>query len=269
LPSRSLLPVLFVYLVLLANGVPAFLILSLAPGMTRELFVWTVEPPASAQLLGVMYGNAVLLVGIGLFQPDWGRSRIILVLISYFSIAATIVTFLHLGPFLAHPPIHLAYWLTMYLLLVVAAPAVLVIEERARGGRLPVRFSLAATSRVMGSLSGVVLFALGAVLLFNPELANTLWPWKLTPLVAGIVGVWISGLGITYGWAEWDGDWRRVQPAYWQGIPTGIVLLLVPALHARELQPDPAGRLILYAAIAALLVLTGISAAVSQRLTPR
>ena len=267
LPSRSLLPALFVYLVLLANGVPAFLILSLAPGMTRDLFVWTVEPPASAQLLGVMYGNAILLVAIGLFQADWGRSRIILVLISYFSVAATIVTFLHLGPFLAHPPIHLAYWLTMYLLLVVAAPAVLVIEERAQGGRLPVQRSLSAASRVMGTLACTVLLALGMVLLFIPELANVFWPWKLTPLVAGIVGVWISGLGIIYGWAQWDGDWSRVQPAYWQGIPTGILLMLIPTLHVAELRSDPAGALGFYAAIALLLVLSGIAAAASQRLT--
>jgi hypothetical protein len=157
----------------------------------------------------------------------------------------------------------------MYFLLVVAAPAVLIGEEREHGGRLLAQRPLSLMSRVMGSLTCVGLLALGVVLLFSPELANVLWPWKLTPLVAGIIGVWISGLGITYGWAQWDGDWTRVQPAYWQGIPTGIALLLVPALHAAELRADPAGALVSYGAIAALLILTGTAAAASQRVTRR
>ena len=236
-----------------------------------EAFVWFRKAAeaghAGAQFqLGVMYGNAILLVAIGLFQPDWGRSRIILVLISFFSVAATVVTFFHLGPFLAHPAIHLAYWLTMYLLLVVAAPAVLIAEEREHGGRWAAQRPLSLVPRVMGSLTCVGLLALGVVLLFSPGLANVLWPWKLTPLVAGIIGVWISGLGITYGWAQWDGDWRRVQPAYWQGIPTGFLLALVPALHVGELRPD-LGPLVFYLAVAALLVLSGIAGAVSQRIT--
>lgn len=83
-----------VYLVLIANGLPALIILMSLPGQTANWFVWTVNLQASAHLLGVMYGNALLLVVFGAMQPSWARARITLLVISIFSVVATIVTFL-------------------------------------------------------------------------------------------------------------------------------------------------------------------------------
>jgi len=65
----------FVLLALLANGLPAFLILMSVPNLTDILFVWTVKPAINARLMGVMYGNALLLVGFGVFQTAWARIR--------------------------------------------------------------------------------------------------------------------------------------------------------------------------------------------------
>src|SRR6476659_9314199 len=126
----------FIFLVLAANDLPAFLILMTIPGLTNEWFVWTVKPDASARLLGVMYANALLLVGLGLIQPDWGRARITMVVITFFSVAATIVTFFNLDPFLKHPWYHLAYWLSLYLILFASAPLVFFLQERKNGGKL-------------------------------------------------------------------------------------------------------------------------------------
>jgi hypothetical protein len=65
----------FVFLVLLANAVPAITILMSIPDKTETFFVWTVAPEINARLMGVMYANALILVGIGLFQPNWARVR--------------------------------------------------------------------------------------------------------------------------------------------------------------------------------------------------
>lgn len=69
-------PVKFVLLVLLANALPAFIILMTLPGYTELLFVWTVKPIINARLVGVMYGNALLLIAIALFQQSWERVRV-------------------------------------------------------------------------------------------------------------------------------------------------------------------------------------------------
>jgi hypothetical protein len=255
----------FVYLILLANGVPAFFILTFAPGHTADLFVWTIKPDASAQLLGVMYGNALLLVAIGLVQPDWPRTRITLVLIAFFSVAATIVTLFNLDPFLKHPWHHLAYWLTMYVILFFAAPLVLIVEERKHGGRLPVEVPLRGGPSAVAAVCAALFTGTGVALFVNSSFVSDRWPWPLTPLVGGIFGVWLCALAVAYLWALWDGDAVRTRPIFIQGIVTGPALALVPLLHRDDVKPDAGAELALYLGFAGLLALGGLLALLDAR----
>jgi hypothetical protein len=254
-----------VFLVLLANGLPAFVILLAMPGNTDDAFVWTVKPDASARLLGVMYGNALLLVVIGVLQPGWARARVTLVLIAFFSVAATIVTLFNLDPFLDHPWYHLAYWLSMYAILLVAAPLVLFREERRQGGRLPVTAPLPAATRLLGAICTAVLGTIGVALLVDPSFVSDGFPWILTPLVGRIVGVWLSALAAAYAWALWDGDWLRGRPIFLQGIATGPALALLPLLHRDDLRDGAAAELTAYLGVAGLLLVTGIVGALEAR----
>lgn len=254
-----------VYLLLLANGIPAFLILVSAPAHTDTLFVWTVDPSASARLLGVMYGNALLLVAIGLLQPDWGRVRITLVVIAWFSVAATVVTFFNLDPFLTHPWVHLAYWLSLYLILFVAAPLVFIREERASGGRLEVREPLGPAAASVAALAVLALGALGISLFISTSAVSDVWPWALTPLVGRILAVWFTSLAAAYAWALWDGDWLRTRPIFIQGLPTGILMALVPLLNHNELKAGAGAELALYLGVAAVLAASGLVAVARWR----
>jgi hypothetical protein len=251
-----------VYLVLLANGIPAFVILMSAPGHTDSLFVWTVHPSASARLLGVMYGNALLLATIGLLQPDWARARITLVVVAWFSVSATVVTFFNLAPFLKHPWLHLAYWLSMYLVLVVAAPVVFFLEERASGGRLVRAQPLGRAVSLVGAIAVLALGSLGIALFISTSAVSDVWPWPLTPLVGRILAVWFTALAAAYAWALWDGDWIRARPIFVQGLPTGILLALLPLLHRGDLRSGVGGELALYLGLAGLFGLSGLVALV-------
>lgn len=224
-------------LLLVGNGLPALLILHTIPDKTADWFVWTVEPVASARLLGVMYANALLLVLYGFRQATWPTVRVVVVLVAYFSVAATIVTFIHLDPFLKHPWFHLAYWLTMYLALVVLAPWVVVRHERAEGGRLPVTVPMGGLARLVAALVVLVGGGLGLALLVDPGAVGAGWPWKLTPLVGRLMGVWFSSLAVAHAWAIWDGDWLRVKGLYLQAVPTGLLLAVIPILHAADMAP--------------------------------
>jgi hypothetical protein len=256
-----------VCLVLLANGIPAFVILMSAPSHTDSLFVWTIHPSASARLLGVMYGNALLLVGIGLLQPDWGRARITLVVIAWFSVSATVVTFFNLAPFLKHPWFHLAYWLSMYLILVVAAPLVFFLQARASGGRLERAQPLRGTASLVATIAVLALGSLGIALFISTSAVSDVWPWALTPLVGRIVAVWFTALAAAYAWALWDGDWLRARPIFVEGLPTGILLALLPLLHRGDLKTGVGSDLALYLSLAGLLVVSGLVALVRGRTT--
>lgn len=258
-----------VFLLLLANAVPAIFNLMVLPTMTDVMFVWTVEPVINARLMGVMYANALILVGIGFFQPNWGRVRIVVLLIALFSILATVMTLVYLKPFLAHPWFHLTYWLGMYLVLCVAAPFVLVTEERRQGGRLQVEVPLNGLTRVFAVVLALISLACALGLFFGIDTVNQIWPWKLPPLVGGLIGVLFITHAVAYAWALWDGDWLRVRPIFWQAPPTGLLFTLLPLLHPGDLRPYTGDALTLYYAVAGFVVLASLGIILSYRAAER
>ncbi len=228
----------FVLLALLANGLPAFIILMSMPDMTEILFVWTIKPEINARLVGVMYSNALLLVGFSAFQTEWKNLRVNMVVITLFSIFATLLTFFYLKPFLAHPWYHLAYWLTMYFVLFFAAPYVFFTHEKKYGGKLPVQLPLNGTARLVAGTSLVINLISGLSLLFTIENVNQIIPWEIPPLVGGLIGILFITHTAAYAWALWDGDWMRVRSLFWQAPALGVLLALLPLIHPHDLLPE-------------------------------
>jgi hypothetical protein len=258
-----------VFFLLLANAVPAIFNLMVLPTMTDVMFVWTITPVINARLMGVMYANALILVGIGFFQPNWARVRIIMVLITLFSVLATVLTFVYLKPFLAHPWFHLTYWLGMYLVLCVAAPYVLVTEEKKHGGRLPIQVPLNGATRLLAGVLALISLICALGLYFGVDIVNQIWPWKLPPLVGGLIGVLFTTHAAAYAWALWDGDWLRIRPIFWQAPPTGLLFILLPLLHPGDLRAYAGNALTLYYAVAGFVVLSSLGIILSYRSTER
>lgn len=247
-----------VFLLLLANAVPAIIILMTIPNHTEDFFVWTVKPVINARLLGAMYGNALILIAIGVFQTSWARVRIIMVVITLFSVLATILTFFYLKPFLAHPWFHLAYWLGMYIALFFVAPYVFITQERKSGGRLPIQVPLNMATRLLTVVFLLISLICSLGLLFRIDTVNQVWPWTMPPLVGGLIGVLFMTHTAAYAWALWDGDWIRVRPMFWQAPITALLFILLPLLHANDLRPDAGAGLTLYYAVAGFIGLASL-----------
>lgn len=255
----------FVFLVLLANAVPAILILMSLPTMTEMLFVWTIKPVINARLVGVMYANALILIAIGVFQPNWPRVRVIMVVITLFSIFATVLTFFYLKPFLAHPWFHLTYWLSMYLVLFFAAPYVFIIQEKKNGGKLPVEIPMNGAAKLLAGLLLLMSLMCGFMLLFQIETVNHMLPWTLPPLVGGLIGVLFITHTAAYAWALWDGDWIRVRPMYWQAPITALLFMLLPLLHSGDLRPNTGTALTIYYAVFGFIIVASLAVILSYR----
>lgn len=255
----------FVFLVLLANAVPAIIILMSIPHMTEDFFVWTVKPVINARLMGVMYANALILISIGIFQTSWARVRNIMVVITLFSILATVLTFFYLKPFLAHPWFHISYWLGMYLVLFFTAPYVFVTQEKKDGGRLPVQIPLTTAARLLTGIFLLISLVCALGLLFRVDAVNQVWPWTLPPLVGGLIGVLFITHTAAYAWALWDGDWLRARPMFWQAPLTALLFILLPLLHRADLRPDAGSALTLYYILAGLVVLSSVGLILSYR----
>jgi hypothetical protein len=68
----------------------------------------------------------------------------------------------------------------------------------------------------------VVLLGFGVALFAAPGQAASLWPWKLTPLLAQATGAWLISLGVAAGHSLLERDARRLRPA-----AVGSILLAV------------------------------------------
>ncbi len=258
----------FVEAFLVANALGAVFSLVLAPG-SEDWFTWTIAPDASARLLAVMYANAVLLGAIALAQRDWAHARVLVVLITVFALAATVMTLFQLDPFLAHPWYHLAYWLGGYAVLVATAPAVVVWQERRHGGRLPVELPMTRLQSATGIAAAAGMSAAALALLADPGWVSGAWPWDVAPLTGRLLGVWLAAFALAYAYALWDGDWQRVRPLYLIAPFTGLLLALVPLAHAGDVRPDAAAELAVYYALAALVAAPGLGLLERRRVPVR
>jgi hypothetical protein len=241
-----------IQVLLIVNALPAFVVLMAVPDKTSRYFVWTVHPAANARALGVMYGSAFLLAATAWGARDWPHVRVTMAVVAPFAVAATIVTFVTLDPFLAHPHVELAYWILMYSILFVLAPATLVANELSAGGRLAPDAPLALAGRAVLAAAGCLLLVAGIGLLFRLHPIARLWPFDLTPLVARILGVWLASLGLAHLWAAADGDRTRARPLLLSSPLTGMLLALVPLLHRDDVTNGVAAYLVLAAALLAV-----------------
>jgi hypothetical protein len=192
-----------------------------------------------------------------------------MVVITLFSILATVLTFFFLKPFLAHPWYHLTYWLTMYLILFFSAPVVFITQERKHGGRLPVQIPLNIAARLLAAVSLLISLVLGLGLIFQFETVNEIWPWNLPPLVGGLIGVLFLTHTAAYAWALWDGDWLRGRPMFWQAPITGLLFILLPLAHSNDLRSNPGASLALYYGLAGFMVLAYLAVILAHRAAER
>lgn len=248
-----------VLVLLLVNALPGFVLLQAVPGRTEQWFVWTIHPDANARVLAVMYGNAFLLALVAWFARDWGTVRVTMVVAAPFSIAATIVTFLTLDPFLKHPWYALTYWLLNYIVLCIAAPVALAVNERLRGGRLAATTPLGSIARAAVAVLAAGLAVYSASLLFELSTISSLWPFSITPLVSRILGVWLGALALAHAWVVWDGDRTRARALLVAMPATGALLAVVPLLHRDDVRSDAAAVAAYLTLSAAMIVCPGLA----------
>src|SRR5689334_16852894 len=105
---------------------------------------------------------------------------------------------------------------------------ILAVQLRTPGGDPPRHAVLPGWVYGLLAVEAVVLLGLGVALFVAPGQAASLWPWKLTPLLAQATGAWLISLGVAAGHSLVERDARRLLPAAVGSIL--LVLLQVIAL---------------------------------------
>lgn len=187
--------------------VAAFYILYLRPTDTKELFAWEIKPSMTAMMLGAVYiGGAYFFVRVIMAQR-WHWVKLGFIPVVTFASFLGIDTILHWDRF-NHSHVSFIAWAILYF---TTPFLVFVVWLRNRGtdSNAPDADDvvLARPVRLVMACVGIVTFLISIFLFLQPDIMINLWPWKLTPLTARVVGsmfaLGVAGISIAleYRWS--------------------------------------------------------------------
>jgi hypothetical protein len=231
-------------------------------GRTDTYFAWTIVNPLAAAFLGGAYWASFAIEGLAARQALWANARIAVPTVLVFTVLTLAATLNHLDKFHlgsefgAGTRIVTWAWIAVYALVPVLMLIVLVVQARTPGSDPPRAAVLPGWLRGLLVVQAVGLFGLGVALFAVPDQAASLWPWKLTTLVAQATGAWLISLGVAAGHAVLERSARRLRPA-----AVGYVLLVVLQCIALARYPHPfawgSASGIVYLIVLAAMLLTG------------
>ena len=191
LPATRIILIIVVPFLLLA-----FLILYLFPPTSGERFAWQIKPNMTALLIGSGYLSGAYQFIFTIFGRRWHRVSLAFPPVVAFTIFMLLATILHWDRFdIRHFPFQV--WLVLY---VISPFLITFIWLRNRvtdpGTPEPDDLRVPDLARFGFFGFGVVGLLMMALLFLTPQTLIDVWPWKLTPLTARIMGGWLGLLGV-------------------------------------------------------------------------
>ena len=197
------------------------------PTHVDEAIPWMV-PPLHARFLGAMYfSGATFMVGCMLARR-WAEVRVILPMIAIWTGMLFIVSLFYLNEFdYSHTQVWV--WFSAYFFYPIIA-LWLMWQERATdmsptGAVLPKW----ANTYLLGQGSLVTILALG--LLFLPNFMVTVWPWKITPLLAQLYSAPFLSYGIGSLMLARRQRWLEIRVAVTAMLVFAVFVLLASIIH--------------------------------------
>jgi hypothetical protein len=207
-------------------------LLYLYPGGTARYWAWEVQPEMSAVWLGASYNFAAIFLLTILLIGRFQKLFVALLAVWPFSCTMLFATLIHIDRFFVDR-IVFWIWLIIYIVVPFAFPALWLLNKRHAIPRQDNELQFPKNSVYIGALIGLGFFLLAAILIFNPALAASFWPWTLTPLMSRVIGGWIlswsaAGLSLVF---------ERRYLSYREFIPEAglwFVLILLGGLRYSE-----------------------------------
>jgi hypothetical protein len=245
--------------------------LTLFTEQTETLFAWTIAPPnnvyLTAAFLGASYWASCVLEFLAARRRAWTHSRIAVPAVVLFTFLTLIVTLLHLDRFHLTPPsppstIGMTYfWLFVYVSVPLLMSALLVLELRKRRPDGPRTQPIPVGLKVALGLQSAVMLVFGLLLLFAPQTAPSVWPWKLTPLTAQAIGAWLVSLPVAGFHMIAENDLDRVKPSTVSYIALGVLQLIALARYPGDLNWSTPGAWLYLFFLLGIVLVGGLLAA--------
>jgi len=166
----------------------AFGILYLFTGHTQELFAWNIKPRMTSMMLGAAYLGGVYFFVRAALATRWHWIQVGFLPITLFAVLMGIATLLHWDRF-NHGHISFVTWAVLYFTMPFLVLAAWLRNRNMDPGTVDSDDVLVppAIRWGIGGL-GVITLLIAIPLFLQPDVMSNLWPWKLTPLTARVLG---------------------------------------------------------------------------------
>jgi len=199
------------------------------PPQLAGIASWLTLPPLHARFVGVLYLYGAVFMASCMFAHTQAEVRFSMQMIAIWTGLLFVVSILSVRAFdfsLLPPWI----WFASYTLYPAIA-LMLAWQSRMQGTEIVPGPALPAWARGFLFIQGIIVAMFAVLLIATPDLMVTLWPWKITPLLAQTYG----GPLLAYGVGSWQFAGRKT----WAGARTPILgmfvftagVLLVSILH--------------------------------------
>jgi hypothetical protein len=209
----------------------AFALLYLYPDDTGHWFAWEIHPRMTPLIMGAGYLAGSYFFARVLTERRWHRVHVGFLPITAFTVFLAIATFEHLDRFDQH---HAAFWIWtgLYVVTPVLVPLAWV-RNRATDPGTPDPGEAPVPGRVRSILLGVgaAQSVVALALLVSPSAMIDIWPWRLTPLTAQVLGGWFALPGVVAVMMALDGRWSAMRITL-QSQVIGLALILLAAARA-------------------------------------
>lgn len=209
----------------------AFVILYLLPDDTERLFAWTIKPRMTPLIMGAGYIAGAYFFARVFTATRWHRVELGFLPVTTFTIFMALATVLHWDRF-HHGHIAFVTWVALYAITPFLVPA-LWFRNRATDPETPEEGDVIVPVALRWAIGLISAANLGVSLLmfFAPGFAIAIWPWKLTPLTARVIGGWFALPGVTgLGFAS-DPRWSASRIPI-QSAAIGLALILIGIFRA-------------------------------------
>jgi hypothetical protein len=209
----------------------AFVMLYIFPGHTDRLFAWTIRPDMTPLIMGAGYISGSYFFIQAFRARRWHTVHLGFLPITAFTIFMAIATFMHLDRF-HHGHIAFYAWIGLYIVTPILVPLVWYRNSRTDPRTLePDDVLLPPVIRGILGIGGAVQFLIALFLLLSPNTMIDLWPWKLTPLTAQVIGGWFALPSVVAMLMAIDRRWSAIRITLHSQL-VGLALMLIAVVRA-------------------------------------
>ena len=224
--------------------VVASALLFIWPQDTEKLFAWPVKPPMTAMMLAAAYLGGIYFFTSVLLASRWHTIKTGFLPVFTFASLLGIATLLHWDRF-THSHIAFYAWAGLYFTAPFLVLAAWYFNRRTDPSLIaPGDVALPGLLRWLVGIGGVISVIFALLLFVQPDLMVAVWPWKLTPLTARVVGAMFALPGVVGLGIALDRRWSAARTIL-QAQAFSILVILIAAARAWGDfdQSDPASYL--------------------------